>query len=211
MRKSSKLIAGLGVVAGLGVALAPLGVFAATPTRLDNLHITSTEACSINGVEISAANAGDTATASTFTDPVNHYDWAYAPGTEYDFTRRTEGTGTATENTFTIVCNYADGFKIVANAVNPTNATLEHTIAAGTTGPEYWAAKILSTSGGMDTDYTGNTPFAIDTANQKIVFVEGATQATGASFSMGYVAKTAADTPAGTYEGSVSYTLVKGA
>ena len=39
MRKSTKIMAGLGVVAGLGVALAPLATFADT-TNLGVYHLT---------------------------------------------------------------------------------------------------------------------------------------------------------------------------
>ncbi len=208
MRKSTKLIAGLSVVAGLGVALAPLSTFAVVPTRTDNLYINNTEACTINGVALDSSQE-----ASSFTNVENNYDWAYSPGQEHDFTRRTSGTGgSENEGVFQIVCNYTTGYKIVANATNPTDGS--HDIEAGTTGDEYWAARIVSKTGNIvpATGITVGTNFAITSANQPVLVNTGSSAADpGDSFSMTYAAKTSESTPAGTYEGSVAYTLVKGA
>jgi hypothetical protein len=206
MRKSAKLAAGLGVVAGLGITFLPLSA-SATVSRTDTLNVTVTEACTISGVEL-----------DDDLELENIYDATVDPGTDgVAFVRRTEGTGgSATENTFTVVCNYADGYKIVANAENEGKlmgqdaANSEEYIPAAdpAANTSYWAA-IVSTTGNLESDVTSLQ--GIGTANMKIAHNDGASDANGDSFTVEYEVGAAINQEAGLYSGSVAYTLVRGA
>lgn len=205
MRKSTKICAALGVVAGLGVAVAPLSVFADTPTRTDTLHVTVNEACTVNATGIGEALAVE-----------NDYDVTLNPGQELEMN---VGGGSTNENFFTIQCNYPTGYRIVANVTG--EMTGQETANTGTTipaatpwtngddGTSYWAAKL--TKGGNLTSVNGEGWFAITSANQRVAYNESGSAVGGDTFKMSYKVGASSTLKAGSYKGTVAYTLVRGA
>lgn len=212
MRKSSKLIAGLGVVAGLGVALAPLGAFAdvATPTRTDVIRFTNSEACTVNNVALDG----------TTVDLYNYYDGEVTPGNvvTLDATKIVDASDpetSATEQVFTIKCNSATGYRVVANATNPTGQDANNTsvtVPAGTAidgNTSFWAAQVTAT--GNLTSTNGANFFAINASNQKVASNAAGSAAAGDSFTVAYKIGAANALKAGRYEGQVVYTIIKSA
>ena len=207
MRTTTKIATGLGIVAGLGVALSPLAVFADTPTRTDTLNVTVPEACTISGIEMDGTLSLE-----------NIYDATVDSGQSgVSFVRRTSGTGgSAEEQTFTVRCNYAEGYKIVANAEN--DGTLmgqdEHNsdtfipAADPVAGNSYWAA-IVSTTGNLESDVTSLS--GIGAANTRIAHNDKGSAPDGDTFSIEYEVGAATELKAGLYSGRVAYTLVRGA
>jgi len=207
MRKNTKLAAGLGIVAGLGITLLPLAASAATPTRTDTLNVTVTEACTISGVGLDAE-----------LELENIYDATVDPGQDgVAFVRRTSGEGGSTyENTFTVVCNYADGYKIVANAENEgkllgqdaENSDAYIPAADPAASTSYWAA-VVSTTGNLTSDV--DSLKGIGSANTKVAHNDGGSATSGDTFTVEYEVGAAVNQKAGLYSGKVVYTLVRGA
>lgn len=190
MSKSTKVIAALGVVAGLGVAVAPLSAFAAT--RVDNLQVTVNTSCTV---------ADDTdATASVLE---NDYTATLNAGAEATMT----GPG-ASEKVMTVTCNDATGYHITATLTEALTHTDTTTIIAPGISGEYWSMKVtgagnLAAANGYGSHKaltTGDT--VLNNANQSA--------ADGDSFTVEYKVGTNANTKAGVYSGTVTYTLVQG-
>ncbi len=206
MRKSTKICAALGVVAGLGVAVAPLSVFADTPTRTDTLNITVNLACTVNTKQL------------TETESVtNTYNVTLDPGHEEVFTPENADANGKETGLFTIECNDPTGYKIVANPTNPTGQDTTNTgitIPAGTAisgNTSYWAASI-SVTGNLTADLNDSGEYAaITTSGQKVAHNDAGSAAGGDSFYVNYKAGASTALKAGHYRGQVAYTLVQGA
>jgi len=199
MRKSTKICAALGVVAGLGVAVAPLSVFADTPTRTDTLNVSVSQACTVNGKGLSATEV-----------VANRYDAAIDPGQIVDF-NLVDGSGatTTTENKFTINCNVASGYSVygTGQALSRSDG-IDTTIPTGvpTAGTSAWGA-MITPSGNLTTTYTtykgiGN--------NVVVASNDGGSADAGDSFSVAYKVSAAYGLETGEYSGQVTYTVVAG-
>lgn len=202
MRKSIKIS---GVVAGLAVALAPIAAFADTPTRTDTLNVTVNESCTVNNVD---AETGTLELANTYDATVNS-------GAVAAFSRRDN----AVEAKFTIFCNYATGYKIVANSSTLDGADTENAgvkIYGGTAidgDTSFWGAKV-ETTGNLTSDAAGsgdNDVTNISGTNVKVAHNNAGSAAAGDTFSVSYKVGAARALKAGRYTGQVAYTLVEGA
>ncbi|MBR3318883.1 hypothetical protein IKG06_00020 [Candidatus Saccharibacteria bacterium] len=190
MRKSTKLMAGLGVVAGLGVALAPLSTFADTAGS-DTLRLTITSSCNI------ATNGETPASPIVFNGLYVGPDTAAsASPTEVTLAAQTPETGTAVD-TINFTCT--ENSKV--------------SLSAATTGLAGPGTTITTVKGA----YSG-TGVAFETAfaggayglirSDTLIGVGTATSANsnGISFTRtGYKVTPNANQAPGTYEGTVDY------
>ena len=161
MRKSTKIMAGLGVVAGLGVALAPLATFAET-AGTDQLRVTVTNACSLDPV------SGDTYTAfgATYTDSVNPgEDWeAASPSTGTAGSFKISCTTTLAPTTYGVKINSeasytnfdANGDRKIADGLEHAGTDLTFTIAG------YKGATESTTKAGL---YSGTVVYSVTFAD----------------------------------------------
>lgn len=181
MSKSTKIIAALGVVAGLGVAALPLSTYAATDSKDVTFSVEVGESISL---------AVDNATVATTT--------ALAAGQAL-----TSGLTT----TATVITNAAGGYTLTiadkdadTNLVGTTdtNATIA-TGASLTAGTEAWAVK-----GGNLTDWTAMVA-STDTA-LVLADTNTATAAAGENTPIDFGVSTAATTKADTYTDVVTLT-----
>lgn len=186
MSKSTKIIAG--VVAGLGIAALPLGVFAATPVEVvDTLTLNVNESCtfSAGGASVSPT---DTISAGTST------------------------TWNSSNHAFTINCN-SDSYAVTAVATDLTKSGAQaHGTIAYMTNAAYTAAtdpSITSDDGGWTAVLTGGDTDAaikkVDTTNGNTIKSGHAT--TTDNFSVAYKAFAGKAQEQGQYTGTVTYTL----
>ena len=231
---SKKIIAGLGVVAGLAVALAPVATFADdnVTSHTDAFRITVPDVCTLGTVasgvptastdsttHTTAADWSTTTPASGQTGNTDTLALSIAPGQT--------GSGTST---FTIKCNKSGGydFKARGSAANLTDAA-SHTIPTGTgsganlseNGNSYWNFYVSDVSndyvaaGETDENPTGQeiasgytSAAEVPTAATTIVTGHGAMSVlNGETITVTYGFGVDAFQEAGTYTGSIEYTL----
>lgn len=230
---SKKLIAGAGVVASLAVALAPLATFADNnvTSHTDAFRITVPDVCTLGTVTSGAAvaatdetthtvdaNWSTTTAASGQTGATDELALNIAPGLT--------GSGTST---FTIKCNKSNGyfFKAAGSAANLTDAS-NHTIPTGTgasadltqNGNSYWNFYVSGVSnpyGEGSGQSTGGQEIATDYDSAAVVPTSATTIVTGhgdmsvkdgETITVTYGFGVDAFQEAGTYTGSIQYTLV---
>ena len=188
MSKINKVIAGLGVVAGLGVALAPVATFAETAIGQDTLTVTVNSSCTLD----TTVNSG------------NAFQGAYAGETS------TIGAGvmvalngqTGSSNQVAFDCNENSGITITAATGGLALSGNVDTIAADHIKANYTGANGLTiTSGYTSTDYG-----ALDAT--KVVATGTAGSGSNMTFTVdGYKAVLKAGQKSGIYTGTVSYTF----
>ena len=235
MRKSTKLMAGLGVVAGLGVALAPLATFAeGEPTvdslGLDHLTVVISSSCQMtSGVADNPDTQGTDESAYTAFE--NYYKVTMPAGSARTLgtAQRTDSAGTplsgATQTALHVQCNDAypsgttvsaattgHGWSIKGAGTVLTGATTGDTIPnsdpsdGATSG---WGVKLTKVDTNGDTtivsDYTDY--FHLPTAATVIAY--GSTAGADATVTIdSYKVSAAADQSADTYTGTATYTFV---
>ena len=228
---SKKLIAGAGVVASLAVALAPLATFADNVTsHTDTLRLTIPPVCTLgtvtNGVPDSATDAtthpsGSTWTTTTAatgtTGKTDTLAMDVAPGQAYANFASTQ---------FTIKCNKTAGYLFKAagpSTGNLSTGTYNIPTGAGTganltaDNNSYWNFKVAVSNAYVEsTNESGqeiasgyNEPIAVPTNATTIVTGHGAMSVqSGETITVTYSAGIDSYQEAGTYEGSIEYTLV---
>lgn len=181
------LIAG---AASLAVAAMPVaGVFAAGMTQTDNLEVVITKNCAIDTV--SHADGAATWEDGTLSKAIvaGNYEASFG----------------STE--FTIICNNKDGWKVTAVA----DANL-------TTGSDNLPLLFSAISNASESGYTVTTSTSDATvsntgimasASQIVAQSSTPTVSAGAKFTSSYAVAVADGQAAGTYEGSVTYTLAE--
>lgn len=178
--KFNRIIAGLGVVAGLGVALAPVASFAYEPVTggVDNLEVTVKQGCSLKP----ASGAGE------FTAFDEDYTANVVPGNDWTITA---GAGSA----FKIACNAGARYTITA-----TGTALTHTDHTTTLASSTYGVKVTHGST-ADSDYRNleNTVTIADSVVHSGTDVNFAVNS--------YEGSTQGSTKAGVYSGTVTYAV----
>ena len=187
MRKSTKLMAGLGVVAGLGVAMAPLATFAEEAAGSHNLKVNVTSECTLDATD--AAFSGE---------------WA---GTTSVNTGETVAlAGNSADNQITFNCNENSKVDIFAQATALTAADANNaTIAVTNVQANYSVDGMAGMT--LETDWASGLHAFAGTDTVKIA--HGVAPATG-SFGIkvaGYSVVVPEQQKAGTYTGTVTYTF----
>ena len=231
MRKSTKLMAGLGVVAGLGVALAPLATFADTTNLgVDHLTVVIESGCEMTSGQ--ADNPDTTGTdESAYTPFENYYKVTMPAGSARTLgtAQRTDAGGTAlsgaTQTELHVQCNDAyptgtsvsaattgHGWSIKGAGTVLTGATTGDTIPnsdpsdGATSG---WGVKLAKTDTNGDTAIaSGYTDYkALPTTATVVAY--GSTAGADAEVTIdSYKVSAAADQSADTYTGTATYTFV---
>lgn len=212
MSKTTKIIAGLGVVAGLGVAALPIASFAASTVAGEvQLDVEVNEA-----IAMTILGNGDNGTAGvdTYTPTGASTIDGHAVGTLYDPTDlqtssstvsllpNSADTTTAT-SAITVYTNAASGFTLSVKDADSTTALVNAddntaTIPAGTNivaGTAAWGYK-----GGSVTN------FAAISATDAQVHSQSSPTTNGQTINMTYGVSTASDQKTGTYSDTIIYT-----
>lgn len=185
MRKSTKLMAGLGVVAGLGVALAPLATFA-DAMGTDSLTVNVNSDCAL-------ATAGEPA-AQVVIDG----EWE-GTGTPGQLVTLTGKAGATNVSTVSFNCSVNSKVAISATAEDLSNGS--DTIAADQISATYTGDGGMSIVAAYSGQYGALATTATPVANGT------AAAATGMTFTVGgYKAQLKADQEPGEYTGDVTYT-----
>ena len=210
MSKTTKIIAALGVVAGLGVAALPAFTYATQQTVAGDVQlsvdVSEAIAMTIKGNEEStpAVDVFNPDNASTID--------GHSGGTAYDSSKHQQSSSHTTllpnaadTSTMTseikVYTNAAAGFTLTVNDADSTLALTGSnggTIAAGTSitaGTANWAYKGGSVSN-----------WAAITASPVEVYSQNAPTSGGATINMTYGVSTASDQPTGTYTDTIVYT-----
>lgn len=177
------------VASSVALAAMPvLGVFADDDTSVtDTIQVTVSPSCTFNQGGTDATYSATGTNASGVVQPKN---------------------SNTNVHTFTVFCNDNDGYKVsaTATALNQTPAISANFAYAatlpstGTTGA--WHAEIAT----EDTSLTAAQITAAATATD-IITKAGASDADGEDFTATYTAYIGTATPAGTYSGTIGYTL----
>ena len=197
--KTTKIIAGLGVVAGLAVAAAPLAAFADTNVGVDTLTITVQTGCDME------ATSGTTYQAFEHT-----YTGTLTPGSLISV----GGSSASPATSVTVVCNAAGGYSIkavgtpLAIASGSENIPLVDPVA-GTSG---WGGKYAvsgsNNSGLLLVSGYGTTAKALPSTAAAIATNDDVSADGGDTFSViGYDISADTEQKAGAYTGSATYTL----
>lgn len=212
MTKSKTILAGLGVVAALGVAALPLCSYASSTVAGEvELSVEVNEA-----IAMTILGNGDSGTAGvdTYTPTGASTIDGHAVGTLYDSTDlqassstvsilpNSADTTTAT-SAVTVYTNAAAGFTLSVKDADSTTALVHSTdntatIPAGTTitaGTAAWGYK-----GGSVTN------FAAITATDASVYTQNAPTSGGQTINMTYGVSTSSDQKTGTYSDTIIYT-----
>lgn len=183
MSKLNKVIAGLGVVAGLGVAFAPVATFAdGTATGSDSLTVNVNSSCAIDSE--SAAFAGVYAGTAAVADG--------------------EALITRSSGTNEVVYDCSENSKITIHATTTGLAYgSADTIAASSLGVNLTGANGLT----IESGFTGNDTYGALGTN--VLVAQGTAPASGnMTFTVnGYKATLKANQKPGEYTGTVSYTF----
>lgn len=232
MRKSTKIMAGLGVVAGLGVALAPLATFADTTNLgVDHLTITVQSGCNMtSGVADDPTTQGTD--ESAYTAFTNYYAGSLPAGSAITLgtAQRTDSQGqalaNATSTALHIQCNDAyptgttvsdqttqHGWSIKGQGEDLTGGTTGDTIPnvtpsdGATSG---WGVQLSK----VDTEGTTAIVSAYDGAYEALpdtagVIAYGDIAGADATVTIvGYKVSAAPEQSADTYTGTATYTFV---
>ena len=192
MRKSTKVMAALGVVAGLGVALAPLATFADGNIGVDNLTVNVNSDCDIDTTGGGAAFAGN-------------YVGQGQPGDLVEISRNTSNAGT-----YSVSFACSENSKIQIKAYSAGLTTSDNggdTIAATAIYGDITTTNGLTAVAG----YTSSA-YSLALATTPGVVVANGTAPAAASGKMtitvnGYKAQLKNDQKPGTYTGTVTYTF----
>ena len=236
---SKKLIAGAGVVASFAIALAPLATFAlagyTSDEHTDQLDITVLPTCAFGSAAASIDGIGhNTATAATATTQ-GTASWSSSDTTNIGRVLDKEGgtlaaadsaTDVATYSiaggtkedafattTFTVVCNNASGWTVKATANNLTHTDTTTTITPnasyGVNNSGYAINKVEKT-GEVET-FTVPTGTTITAPSATVIAKNtAASAANGDVFTVTYGIGVSASQKAGTYSGTVVYSLYQG-
>ncbi len=205
MSKSTKIIAG--VVAGLGMAALPLGAFATDVTSVtDTVSVTINPTCTFTTTSYTTAGSGEQANTAT-----SSYSATVANGATASF--NSDGA-----HQFTVVCNDNEGWKVTAGTPgNLTGGTgnnhpITYTAAALPSQAQaegVWNAVVSGdTIADTGIDNSGVLSGGYIKTNGGIIATEAAsTSTTGSTFTVTYGAYVGTNTAAGTYTGTIQYTL----
>jgi hypothetical protein len=213
MRKSTKLMAGLGVIAGLAVAAAPLATFATEGSiGVDNLRIVVDSSCDLKTTTDTAHTAWNNYYYLTLT-PGNYGVFGPDSGTGHD--------GSGNVASMKIVCNAGGAYDIKGvgtalsgsgNAAGDSFALADGNVTED--GNVYgWGAKFTVQSPvTINSSYASTSAYkGLPSTAQTIASCANATAA-GETFTVaGYAAKAKTDQKAGEYTGTATYTVVYGA
>lgn len=178
-------------IAGASLALAAmpvLGVFAEDDTSsTDTIQVTVSPSCTFSQGGGDATYSATGTNASGVVNPSNN---------------------SSNVHTFTVFCNDNDGYKVSAtaqalNQSTPITANFAYVASlpsTGTTGA--WHATIATEDTGLTAAQLPNGGAATD-----IITKAGASDADGEDFTATYTAYIGTATPAGTYSGTIAYTL----
>ena len=190
MSKTTKIIATLGVVAGLGVAALPMGAFAADSAATQEVEVTVTI-----GESISIAIDGDG--TGTYTDPNISVDMEQNSISEDQYS--TISISTNSENGYKLTVKDSDDNTSLLNADDGVS-----TIPAGTSiaaGTAAWAIK-----GGLLTDYTA----MVASDAEALVLAERDSATDGLeTTTINYGFSTAPSQEQGAYKDTIVYTATK--
>ena len=219
-------------IAGASVALAAMpvvGVFAApTLSHTDTLNLNIAKVCTFGTVTSGAANDDDATTHGLGANNPTGGAWtndSYSANVAVGNTYAALAT-----TTFTVRCNNADGYTVKAKAgsVQGTGENAKGVLASGTNyiysgdgntynaataGTSYWNFSLATTEASGVAIETGYETASALPANDTTVVVTGTNgnvQA-GQKFTATYGAGIDNHQPAGTYTGTVVYTLVPAA
>ena len=228
---SKKLIAGAGVVASLAVALAPLATFAENePTIVDDLIVNIPEACEFGHTftdqSLSSSNLSDVARV----DGVGAWNNNNTPQA-HKAANKAYGTmeaGTATDNfasnTISIFCNKNGGYHLTAAATD-LNGPNSKKIEIGDGASEVEAGDSTSLwSYTLTLTHADNETAALDAADsgdstdeiaapdsaETILHNTATTGNAGDVLNIVYSVGIISTQQAGTYEGTITYTLYEG-
>ena len=186
MRKSTKLMVGLGVVAGLGVALAPLATFA-DPMGSDALTVNVNSDCAI---------AEDGSSNQILID--GEWEGTGVPGDNVTLT----GPGTGGVAAVTFECSENSKVTIAATAADLSNGS--DTIEADQITAYYTGANGMT----IVAAYADSSNYGA-LADTATTVANGTAVSTGdLTFTVaGYKAQLKADQEPGVYEGDITYTF----
>ena len=227
MVKSKNIIAGLGVVAGLGMALLPLGAFAATEGETAG-HVVRAHVGEV--IEIDVTNITNRMSDVTSDPLYNHSRVAIEPGNTVDAT---------TEHTVQVKSNARGGYQLLMKADRANLELISEYNADGTAKTYNSSIKIPAVAAAGDTLETnagwgykikagsgsyGDKFLPVPTAYAS---GEGATIAEGSyrtgtsgspyrtetaeytdTYTVGFGVKAAADQPSGSYEATITYKAI---
>ena len=227
MSKSTKIIAALGVVAGLGVAALPAFTYAASVTGNADLYVQVDPAIAMtirgNNDNPSATDpdpahvhqAGETTETHGLADRANP-DGAFGI-TANTLTSSSAITGMlpnsydSTYSTVTVYTNDAGGYNLTISAntpalTNETGDTISADVLSGETGGQgKWSFKTDSSDATAEGLVPGNTWTAVATAGKKIRNT-GARAMSGDPTVVTYGVSTSATQGTGTYKTTITYT-----
>ncbi|MBQ6605587.1 hypothetical protein IJH66_01240 [Candidatus Saccharibacteria bacterium] len=239
---SKRIIAGLGVVAGLAVALAPIASFATGQntdrTVVDNLEVTIESSCAF-GHDFTDGNIDDldgvvrTDGTADWETTTSGEASTFANGSSEDTAAATMEAGTATASfattELTVFCNNGSGYTISALGTNlvsdDSDGATAHPIVAAAgassvtgawsssnTSKWSWKPTLTATSNAaMASGYTtADTEYAAPTGSAAtIVSGTSSTENNGDVLNIVYSVGLVNNQDAGTYEGSMTYTLAE--
>lgn len=219
MSKSTKIIAGLGVAAALGVAALPVASFAADYSATVPVKATVANSIKIEVKDNNATTPAWVAAQQADAGGVN----AFADLTTVDFGNIAPGAGTslAAQTELRVTTNYPAGYTISA-----TTTDLDHASQAGVDIPAFstdtaiaatgnttsgWGINVQRTTNtatyliGSATEYNGNDGTAAFETQS------GLTGLTANEYTVGYGINVADDQASGEYNGSVTFKVASDA
>ncbi|MBQ3430042.1 hypothetical protein IJG21_01300 [Candidatus Saccharibacteria bacterium] len=195
---SKKIIAGLGVVAGLAVALAPTATFATKLNHTDTLSLELAATCNIATTDGVTHTPGTAGSATTWTGDT--LSGTIANGQAY------AGLGSTT---FSIICTGAEDWSMQATPNALTSSTNSIPFGAYTAGT---TSGYNFTASDEDDEVTANGLItALDSEQAYATVATGAHSSAGANtdtFTVTYAAGVSDSQLPGTYEGTIVYELV---
>ena len=217
MSKINKVIAGLGVCAGLGVALAPFSVFAtdsaAVGTVTDKLQITTQDSITF-GLDVDGD--GTIEPADGDVAPVTHTDgagsWAGGTGTHLttDTLSKSMAAGETSDSfgttALTVFATKGYNISAVGNSIAPESGQTALPMGAYSASATGWQYKPTVT--GMNlVGVTADTFTTAPAASTIIASNAGASAAAGDTLTVVYGVGIASNAAGGTYVGSMVYTV----
>lgn len=219
MSKSTKIIAGLGVAAALGVAALPVASFAADYSATVPVKATVANSIKIEVRDNVAASPAWTAAQKADAGAVN----AFADLSTVDFGNMAPGAGKelAGKTDLRVTTNYPAGYTISA-----TTTDLAHKTEAGVAIPDFAADTTINTSGntasgwGINVRRTTNTAaYLIGSANEyngnsgatAFETQSGINGKTTNEYTIGYGINIAETQASGEYNGSATFKVASDA
>ena len=217
MSKANKIIAGLGVCAGLGIALAPLSVFADTAavgTVTDKLQITVGDSITF-GLDVDEDGTIETADGDVAPVVQTNGDGTWGGGNNSnlatDTLSKTMKQGQSTDalgtTLLTVFASKAYKIEAVGNSVALESGQTALTMGAYTASASGWQYKPTVTGMSLASGITAGEFNTAPASAATIASRNAATAATGDTLTVVYGAGVANNAPAGTYVGSMVYTV----